>query len=89
MTDIKLSAIVPNKKGLHARAAAQIVSLSTEYNCESFLIHKDKTAPSKSLIKLLTLDAPKGSELIIKSSGLESHTAAHAIQDLIQQGFGE
>lgn len=89
MPKTKLTVIVPNKKGLHARAAARIVSLSSEFPCEITIAHGDKEAPSLSLIKLLTLDAPQGSKLSIKSHGEQSEQAAKSIVDLVQRGFGE
>ncbi len=89
MTTTVLKVIVPNIKGLHARAAAQIVFLSSEYPCKIKIAHKQKQVSSLSLINLLTLDAPQGSELIITSSGENSKLAARAIETLILSGFGE
>jgi len=89
MPETKLTAIVPNQKGLHARAAAQIVSLSSEFRCEIIIAHGDKQASSLSLIKLLTLDAPQGSELTVISEGADSKQAVHSIIQLILKGFGE
>ena len=86
---IKRSAIVPNQKGLHARAAAQIVSLSNEFSCKISIAHGDKKAPSLSLITLLTLDAPQGSKLTVISEGPESEQAVNTIIQLILSGFGE
>ena len=87
--DTTKSCKVTNKKGLHARAAAQIVSTSSEYNCQITISHRGKTANSLSLIKLLTLDAPQGSLLEIKASGTEAAQAVQAISELIENGFGE
>jgi len=89
MIKTRRSAIVPNQKGLHARAAAQIVSLSNQYSCEITVAHGDKSAPSLSLIKLLTLDAPQGSKLTVTSEGAESALAVSSIIQLILSGFGE
>jgi len=86
---IEISCQVVNQKGLHARAAAQIVTLSTNYDCEMDIAHKDKIAPSLSLIKLLTLDAPKGSVIKVSASGNHARQAIKAMQQLIEQGFGE
>ena len=85
---ISLTCKMPNKKGLHARAAAQIVSLSSQFNCEMTIIHKNKSAPSLSLIKLLTLDAPQNSTIEIQATGDQAVTAVKAIQRLILDGFG-
>jgi phosphotransferase system HPr (HPr) family protein len=80
---------IRNIKGLHARAAAQIVSLSNQFDCKMTVTHKSKKASSISLIKLLTLDAPQGSMIEIRAEGKQAQIAADAIEQLILSGFGE
>ena len=89
MTQTVSKVIVPNLKGLHARAAAQIVTLSSSHQCEIYIAHGDNRVSSLSLIKLLTLDAPQGSELTVTSSGEGSEFAVESIIRLISEGFGE
>ncbi|MDQ7050654.1 MAG: HPr family phosphocarrier protein [Enterobacterales bacterium] len=86
---IEITCEVINQKGLHARAAAQIVTLSNHFDCDIEVEHKDKIAPSLSLIKLLTLDAPKGSIIKVKAHGQQAEQAIQALQQLIEQGFDE
>jgi len=86
---IFVTCIIPNIKGLHARAAARIVSLSSQFDCNMTVSHKNKSASSLSLIKLLTLDAPKGSEITISATGKQKELAIKNIQELILNGFGE
>ena len=80
---------VVNKKGMHARAAAQIVSLCCQFKSEVFLKHGDKQAPGDSLIKLLTLNAPQGSLIKIDVSGCDEDETLVALQQLFACGFGE
>ncbi len=80
---------VINQKGLHARAAAQIVTLSNQYQSELTLTHKNKSACGLSLIKLLTLDAPLGSNISISIEGIDAEHASQAINRLFINGFGE
>ena len=80
---------VTNQKGLHARAAAQIVTLSSQFQCEMILCHKNKSASGLSLIKLLTLDAPQGSSITIIIKGDGAKKASKAINQLFINGFGE
>ena len=80
---------VTNQKGLHARAAAQIVTLSNQFQSELTLSHKNKSACGLSLIKLLTLDAPQGSNINISIKGVDSEQASLAISQLFADGFGE
>ncbi|TQV89782.1 HPr family phosphocarrier protein [Aliikangiella coralliicola] len=80
---------VVNIKGMHARAAAKIVALVCDYQCSVTLNHGDKSAPGDSLIKLLTLNAPKGSLICIEASGDDADAFLQAIQLLFAEGFGE
>ncbi len=86
---IEISCEITNLKGLHARAAAQIVTLSDKFNCHMEIGHKEKYVSSLSLIKLLTLDAPKGSVVTLRAYGEQADQAVEAMRLLIQQGFGE
>lgn len=86
---ISLTCKIPNIRGLHARASAQIVTLSGQYDCEITISHKGKSASSLSLIKLLTLNAPQGSLITIQASGEQARSAVEEIQALILRGFGE
>ena len=86
---VKLICRVTNQKGLHARAAAQVVTLSNQYQSELTLTHKKKSASGLSLIKLLTLDAPQGSEINISVKGADAKIASQAINQLFVNGFGE
>ncbi len=87
--EVSKNCLVTNKKGVHARAAAQIVATSSEYDCKITLTHQQKSASSLSLIKLLTLDAPQGSNLIITAVGSDADQAIKALSDLFENGFGE
>lgn len=85
----KFTCEVTNKKGMHARAAAQIVSLVCKYDAVAELSHGRKSAPADSLIKLLTLNAPKGSKVEISINGKEAEALSEALKTLFAQGFGE
>lgn len=85
----KIHCKVVNPKGMHARAAAKIVELACQYCCKVKLTHKGRSAPANSLIKLLTLNAPQGSDIIIEACGEDSAELLKKIQELFRQGFGE
>lgn len=80
---------VVNKKGMHARAAAKIVSVVCQYHSDTTLTHKETTAPGDSLLKLLTLNAPKGSKIKIEANGIDSEELLAKLQSLFAEGFGE
>ncbi|MET1255801.1 HPr family phosphocarrier protein [Aliikangiella maris] len=80
---------VINQKGMHARAAARIVAEVVQYSSHAILHHNERSAPGDSLLKLLTLNAPKGSHIRITSEGPDATQLLQALQRLFAQGFGE
>lgn len=82
-------ATICNQKGLHARAAAEVVTLCCSYKAEINLGVADKKASGKSLIQLLMLAAKKGTVVSIFSEGEDAKAAAEALQALIKNRFNE
>lgn len=80
---------VVNPKGMHARAASKIVAIVSQYPCKVTLTHKRMSAPGDSLLKLLTLNAPIGSEITVNAEGDGSIIILDELRDLFEDGFGE
>ena len=59
-----------NKLGLHARAAAKVVSTANEFESDIVLVKDGKNADARSIMKLLMLSAPQGSYISIEVDGL-------------------
>lgn len=78
-----------NKLGLHARAASRLVRLASEYRCEVWLSREQRRVNGKSIMGVLLLAAPCGTELEIECSGADSDEALAAICALIADRFGE
>ncbi len=80
-----------NPLGLHARAAAQLVRLSSTFQSEVKIIRLDNSifADAKSILSVLTLAAAKGTELNLEINGTDEKEALFSIQELINKGFGE
>ncbi len=80
---------IKNKLGLHARAAAKIVTLTNKF-CSDIKIKKgDKTADAKSIMKILMLSASRGSEIQIMANGKDEVSAINNLQKLIERNFDE
>ena len=81
--------LITNRLGLHARASAKFVGLTSR--CKSkFIIKKGKkTVNGSSLLGLMTLAASKGTEIIIQCSGKDAETDLNKLIDLIKNNFGE
>ena len=81
--------IINNKLGLHARAAAKIVTLTNKYDSIIESIKDDKCADAKSIMKILMLSAPKGTEVKITASGKDESIAIKNLESLIKDKFHE
>jgi phosphocarrier protein len=82
---------VTNRLGLHARAAARLVQLASNYRCQVQLRRVDNQQPAdgKSILGVLLLAASFGTELVVTTSGEDEVDALEAVCQLITAKFGE
>ena len=64
--------IVVNGLGLHARAAARIAKTVDKFDCRVMLKKDSMEVEADSVLSILTLDAPKGSNLRVEVCGPEA-----------------
>jgi len=83
------SFIIKNRLGLHARAAAQLVQTANKFNSEVTLFKEDVEVNGKSIMGILLLAAPKGTEISVQVDGVDEIEGMQKIADLIEDGFGE
>jgi phosphocarrier protein HPr len=78
-----------NKLGLHARAAAKLVKLSSSF-ASNIDIEKDgQRVNSKSIMGVMMLAASCGSTVTLRAEGIDEAAALSAIVELINQRFDE
>ena len=80
---------ITNKLGLHARAAAKIVTLTNKFESIIKIVNGDKQADAKSIMKILMLSAPKGTEVTISAAGKDEQSAIKSLENLIKGKFNE
>jgi phosphocarrier protein len=80
---------IRNKLGLHARAAAKIVNVSSGYKANIFFERDGVEVNGKSLLSILNLACPKGSIVSIKAEGPDADLAVEELRKLIEDKFGE
>jgi phosphocarrier protein len=87
----KLSArvIIPNKRGLHARASAKVVEASARFESDIHFIKDGTSANGRSIMGLMMLAASIGSEVEITAEGHDAPEAMKAILALVEAKFGE
>jgi phosphocarrier protein len=81
--------IIINKLGLHARAAAKFVALTSRYTCSIEIVKHGKRVNGKSIMGVMMLAANRGTEVELFIEGDEEEEALKAIEDLITNRFGE
>ncbi len=73
------------QEGLHARPAAQFVKTAKGFSSEIVIVKGDKEANAKSSMKIMTLAAKKGDEVVIRAEGEDAEEAVNALVMLISQ----
>lgn len=80
---------VRNRLGLHARAAAVLVALTSRFS-SSIIIRKESfEIDGKSILGVLSLAAIRGTEIVVTIEGEDSREAMEEVSRLIETGFGE
>ncbi len=90
MRQIRLTLI--NPLGLHARAAAKFVDAAKAFSAQITIQVGDRSANGKSIMDLLMLGAPVGSEVLLSVEGdddADETQAANTLSDLVKSGFYE
>ena len=78
-----------NNLGLHARAAAKVVSTANKFKSEIIFVKDDKNADARSIMKLLMLSASKGSSISVEIDGVDQTDAMSSIEKLFENKFDE
>lgn len=81
--------VIPNKKGLHARASAQFVRCAGGFQCAVRVTREAHTVGGTSIMGLMMLAAGQGHSILIETEGKEARAALDALIALVESGFGE
>lgn len=86
---IRREALICNRLGLHARAAAKLVQLANQFQSQVFLSTDRMSANAKSILGVLTLAAGKDTPVVLEVDGPDEEQAMAQITALIAGRFGE
>jgi phosphoenolpyruvate-protein phosphotransferase len=75
--------------GLHARPAAFLVDVASQFAAEVQVQHNGEVANAKALASLLKLGIEGGSQVRILARGPDAEAALRAIEAAIEEGLGE
>lgn len=80
---------IVNRLGLHARAAAKLVTLASEYKADVRVSKNGKEVSGKSIMGVMMLAAAKGSRIRLITEGKDADEALEALTDLVERKFDE
>ena len=80
---------IVNKLGLHARAAAKLVTLASSFKSEIRVKKDAREVSGKSIMGVMMLAAAKGSRITFRAEGPDAERALDALEALIARKFDE
>jgi len=80
---------IVNKLGLHARAAAKLVTLAAKFKSDIRATKDGREVSGKSIMGVMMLAAAKGSRITFRAEGADAQEALDAIENLIGRKFDE
>ena len=81
--------LIINRLGLHARAAAKLVSTAGAFSSQIEIAFGGQTADAKSIMAVMMLAASKGSQITLRTNGNDQQAAMDALAGLINNYFDE
>ncbi len=81
--------VIRNSRGLHARAAAKLVTLAERYSACLHVLRDGQRVPACSIMGLMMLGAGAGSSITIEAEGWDAKEALEAVAGLVEAGFHE
>jgi phosphocarrier protein len=82
---------IKSELGLHARAAAKLVKLTSQFESDIKLsrLNTEEQVDAKSILGILLLAAAKGTEIQVMTDGRDEGVAMEAVVQLVNSRFGE
>ena len=86
---IERKLVVENRAGIHARPAAKIVNLASNYSCDIIFDVMGNKVNAKSIMGILTLGAAYKTTVIVSANGTDEKDALDALDALFLQKFND
>ena len=82
---------IESELGLHARAAAKLVKLASQFESDIKLsrVGSHQQVDAKSILGILLLAAAQGTEIQVMTHGKDETGAMEAVVKLVNSRFGE
>jgi phosphocarrier protein HPr len=89
VSQISRSVLIANKRGLHARASAKLVTLATTQPVQLTVEKAGSSVTATSIMGLMMLGAAMGDTITISAEGDGAEDAVRAVVELVEARFGE
>jgi len=89
MPEIKKEIEIKNRLGMHARPAARLVQLTSQFQSEIIFKRGSDEVNGKSIMGVLMLAAPYGALITVIARGDDAQEAVNKIEAMFQSKFGE
>jgi phosphotransferase system HPr (HPr) family protein len=86
---VESSVVITNVKGMHLRAASEIVKLASSFESEIRIVRGDIIVDAKSLLAILLIEGAQGVEVQVTAEGTDEEDALRALVGLIEAKFNE
>lgn len=86
---IKEDIKILNSLGLHARPAAQLVKITTKFDCDVYISKDKMEVNAKSIMGVMMLAAEQGSFISVKCEGEGEEDCIKELKELIANKFYE
>jgi phosphocarrier protein len=86
---VRRSVRIVNPRGLHARPCHALVSAALEFESRLSVNCAGREVDGKSILSLMTLSCPVGSELELIAEGSDAQALIERLSGLVNAGFGE
>ncbi len=80
---------IVNKLGLHARAAAKLVTCASGFAAEIKVRRGEREVNGKSIMGVMMLAASQGTQVDLRAEGDDANDALDALEQLIADRFEE
>ena len=77
-----------NKYGMHVRPAGALAKTCQKYACDVTVGNAGVSVSGKSVLGLMTLEAPVGTVLTVTATGDDADLAMSEIEELVRNHFG-
>ncbi|PID28221.1 MAG: phosphocarrier protein HPr [Candidatus Cloacimonadota bacterium] len=86
---IRKKVVIQNKLGLHARPSSLLIKLAQNFRSEFKIVKDDMEVNGKSIMGVMMLGAPCGTELELIADGVDEEYMIEEIVNLFESKFDE